>query len=65
MVLVAHWVIMQKKKLPIAKRPVGASVELLLEPYDANPQLKNDFWLFDDAEKADLPLMFDISRPQF
>jgi len=63
-VLVAHWVIMQRKKLPVAERPIGASIELLLEPYDSNPQLKNDFWLFDDAEKADLPLMFDISRPR-
>ncbi|MDA0841060.1 MAG: hypothetical protein O3B01_23565 [Planctomycetota bacterium] len=63
-ILVTHWVIMQKKKLSIAARKIGSRVELLLEPYDANPQLKNDFWLFDDAEKLDLPLMFDISRPQ-
>lgn len=63
-VCVAHWVIMDKQKLPIATRPIGTKVELLLEPYDANPQLETDFWLMDNVNNADIPLMYDLNAPQ-
>jgi hypothetical protein len=58
---VAHWVIMDKQKLPIVNRPIGASVELTLEPYAANPQLETDFWVVDTLEISDLPLFYDVS----
>ncbi|MGB2938513.1 MAG: LamG domain-containing protein [Phycisphaerae bacterium] len=61
---VAHWVIMERQKLPIAQRAVGTSVELVLEPYASNKQLETDFWTLDTLGISDLPLMFDISTPQ-
>ena len=62
-VRVAHWVIMDKQQLPVVNRPVGATVELTLEPYAVNPQLETDFWILDTLEILDLPLMFDVGAP--
>ena len=60
MIRVAHWVIMDKQKLPIVNRPIGTSVELTLEPFADNPQLETDFWVMDTLDIVDLPLLYEV-----
>lgn len=62
-VRVAHWVIMDKQKLPIGQRRIGETAELTLEPYAANPQIETEFWVLDDAAKEEIPLMLDVGSP--
>ena len=40
---VAHWVILDGDRLPVAAAAVGSSVRLELEPFDANPQLESHY----------------------
>lgn len=41
-VYVYHWVLMDKKILPMAARPTGQVYELLLEPFETHPQLQSE-----------------------
>lgn len=61
-IAVAHWVIMDKKKLPIENRPIGEKVDLVLEPYSENPQLETDYWLMSDLEDQELELWYDVTE---
>ena len=40
-VRVAHWVVLGNRHLPIAQLEPGQTVDMVLEPFSANPQLKN------------------------
>ncbi len=62
-ILVAHWALVNKQPLPIADLPVGLSYELLLEPFENQPQLATQY----RSETLDpipaWPLFFDIRPP--
>lgn len=60
---VAHWAILDRKLLGLDKREAGKSFKLVLEPFDANPQLRTiprrDAPLLEDF---DIPLYFETGR---
>ena len=41
-IYVNHWTVMDSKLLPMARRPLGKSYELLVEPLAAHPQLESE-----------------------
>jgi hypothetical protein len=51
-IMVAHWMIMDAVRLPLADREPGAKVELSVTPMDQNPQLES--MRRDDIQEADL-----------
>lgn len=59
---VAHWVMLDKKELPITKSAPGSEVELTLEPYAAQPQLPEHVLSETLEPRYDLDLWFAL-RP--
>jgi hypothetical protein len=57
---VAHWGLMERKKLPMGERPIGQDYDLVVEPFKGNPQLDSE-WLSDELPAADLPLFYDVA----
>ena len=57
---VAHWGLMERRKLPLGERPVGQDYDLVVEPFKGNPQLESE-WLSDELPAADLPLFYDVT----
>ncbi len=60
-IMVAHWMIMDGKRLPIADREAGAKVELSVQPMEQNPQLESS--RRDEIEGADLDVPQFYSEP--
>jgi hypothetical protein len=58
----AQWAIRDSKVLPEARRTVGAAFTLVVERYDAHPELEGER-LLSDSETSPLPLYYEISRP--
>jgi hypothetical protein len=58
----AQWAIRDSKVLPEARRTVGAAFTLVVERYDAHPELEGER-LLSDSETSPLPLFYEISRP--
>ena len=57
---VAHWVMLDGERLPIAGAAVGSRARLVLEPFDANPQLESHV-LSDTLEASQgLPLAYSV-----
>ncbi|MCJ8330314.1 MAG: hypothetical protein HRT89_03665 [Lentisphaeria bacterium] len=59
---VLHWVMKEKKILPIAKLTIGKTVQLVLEPVDRNKQLTKDFLSNSLKDDDDAVLYYDIRR---
>jgi hypothetical protein len=57
---VAHWAIRDGRVLPDAQKPVGATGRLVVERYDAHPELEGER-LITDLGAADLPLYYDVA----
>jgi len=56
---VAQWAIRDGKELPDAKKAGGATVRLILERYDAHPELEGER-LITDLGASSLPLYYEI-----
>lgn len=57
---VAHWGLMERKKLPMGERPIGQDYELVVEAFKANPQLESE-WLSDEMPSTDQPMYYDVA----
>ena len=60
-VLIAHWVIRDRKVLPDARRPPGSSHRLVVERYDAHPELEGER-LISPSNAPQLPLYLEVGR---
>ena len=60
-ILVAHWVIRDRKVLPNARRPAGSTQRLTVERFDAHPELEGER-LISASDTPKLPLYYDPAR---
>jgi hypothetical protein len=56
---VARWALLDAAPAPAARLPIGATVELLLEPYAAQPQLESVV-VADTLPPSPVPLLVDV-----
>ena len=59
---VANWAILDRVPLDLDKRKIGATYPLVLEEWDANPQLKPYMFVDDLEEDLDVPRYFEPGR---
>ena len=59
---IAQWAIRDSKVLPNARRHPGAASTLIVEPYDAHPELEGER-LLSEIEQSASPLYYDVTRP--
>ena len=59
---IAQWAIRDSKVLPEAHKLAGAAFTLIVERYDAHPELEGER-LLSDRETSSLPLHYDVTRP--
>jgi hypothetical protein len=57
---VAHHGMLDRKPLPIKSAEIGKSGTLILEPYDANPQLEMDYPSDNLTPAPDVPQFYDV-----
>ncbi len=63
MIRVAHWVILNGETLPVVAAKVGQKANLILEPFDENPQLASQYLSDSLSENWNITSFFDIGNP--
>lgn len=63
-IFVNHWTVMQKKRLPLATRPLQEECELLLEPMEAHPELESELQQDSLEWNYDQPVYYDVTEQQ-
>ncbi len=59
---VAHWAILDGRRLAERDAEVDQVVDLTLEPFDEHPELEGERLML-DVEAFDLPMYFDVTEP--
>ena len=59
--LIAHWVIRDRKVLPDARRQPGSSHHLVVERNDAHPELEGER-LISASDAPQLPLYYEVAK---
>ncbi len=59
-ILVYTWTVMHKKLLPDAERPVGKPYEVVVEPFESQPQLECELQFDTFDRDFSLPVFYDV-----